>query len=95
MEKEMATHFSILACEIPWTEGPGWLQSTGLQRVRHGQATKPVADTLEDWTGGPALGGLCSEGTPAPYWGAPVSIFTEKVSCGVLGTSLRFRIPAP
>ena len=62
LEEGMATRSSILAWSIPWTEGPGWLQSTGLQRVRHGQATKPVADTLEDWTGGPALGGLCSEG---------------------------------
>ena len=35
LEKEMATHFSILAWEIPWTEEPGWLQSIGLQRVRH------------------------------------------------------------
>ena len=31
----MASHSSILAWEIPWTEGPGVLQSTGLQRVRH------------------------------------------------------------
>ena len=31
----MASHSSILAWEIPWTEGPGGLQSTGLQRVRH------------------------------------------------------------
>ena len=30
-EKEMATHFSILACEIPWTEEPGKLQSMDLQ----------------------------------------------------------------
>ena len=30
-EKEMATHSSILAWEIPWTEEPGKLQSTGLQ----------------------------------------------------------------
>ena len=30
----MATHFSILACEIPWTEGPGELQSTGSQKSR-------------------------------------------------------------
>ena len=35
MEKEMATHSSILAWRIPWTEEPGGLQSTGLQRVRH------------------------------------------------------------
>ena len=33
LEKEMATHSSILAWEIPWTEESGGLQSTGLQRV--------------------------------------------------------------
>ena len=33
LEKEMATHSSILAWEIPWTEEPGGLQSMGLQRV--------------------------------------------------------------
>ena len=33
LEKEMATHLSILAWKIPWTEEPGGLQSTGLQRV--------------------------------------------------------------
>ena len=32
-EKEMATHSSILARRIPWTEEPGGLQSTGSQRV--------------------------------------------------------------
>jgi len=31
----VATHSSILAWKIPWTEEPGWLQSTGLQRVGH------------------------------------------------------------
>jgi len=34
-EKEMATHSSILAWRIPWTEEPGGLQSMGLQRVGH------------------------------------------------------------
>ena len=33
LEKEMATHSSILAWRIPWTEEPGGLQSTGSQRV--------------------------------------------------------------
>ena len=33
LEKEMATHKSTLAWKIPWTEEPGRLQSTGLQRV--------------------------------------------------------------
>ena len=31
LEKEMATHSSILVWKIPWTEEPGGLQSTGLQ----------------------------------------------------------------
>ena len=35
LEKEMATHSSILAWRIPWMEKPGRLQSTGLQRVGH------------------------------------------------------------
>ena len=35
LEKEMATHSSVLAWRIPWTEEPGWLQSMGSQRVRH------------------------------------------------------------
>ena len=35
LEKEMATYFSILAWEIPWTEEPGRLQSMGFQRVGH------------------------------------------------------------
>ena len=34
MEKEMATHFSILALEIPWTEEPGGLQSMRSQKNR-------------------------------------------------------------
>ena len=35
LEKEMATHSSILAWRIPWTEEPGGLQSMGSQRVGH------------------------------------------------------------
>jgi len=35
LEKEMTTHSSILAWEIPWTEEPGRLQSMGSQRVGH------------------------------------------------------------
>ena len=39
LEKEMATHSSILAWRIPWMEEPGGLQSTGSQRVGHKWAT--------------------------------------------------------
>ena len=40
LEKEMATHSSILAWGIPQTEEPGGLQSMGSQRVRHNLVTK-------------------------------------------------------
>ena len=39
LEKEMATHSSILAWEISWTEKPGRLQFMGSQRVRHDLVT--------------------------------------------------------
>ena len=40
LEKEMATHSSIQAWEIPWTEEAGILQSIGLQRIEHDLAIK-------------------------------------------------------
>ena len=40
LEKGMATHSSILAWEIPWTEEPGGLMSIGFQRVGHNRATE-------------------------------------------------------
>ena len=39
LEGEIATHFSILAWKIPWTEEPGGLQSMGLQRFGHDSHT--------------------------------------------------------
>ena len=39
LEKDMATHSSILAWRIPWTEEPGRLQSLGLPKIRHDQVT--------------------------------------------------------
>ena len=40
LEKEMVTHSSILAWEIPWAEEPSRLQSMGSQRVEHNLVTK-------------------------------------------------------
>ena len=40
LEKEMATHSSMLAWETPWTEEPGGLSSMGSQRVELNLATK-------------------------------------------------------
>ena len=40
LQKGMATHSSILAWKIPWTEDPGGLQFMGSQRVGHDLVTK-------------------------------------------------------
>ena len=51
LEKEMATHPSILFWKIPWTEEPGGLQSTGSQRVEHNWAhsTHPERARRQPW----------------------------------------------
>ena len=43
LEEGMATHSTLLAWRIPWTEEPGGLQSTRSQRVGHAWATKQIA----------------------------------------------------
>ena len=48
LEKEMATHSSVLAWKIPWTEDPGRLQSTGSRKVRHDRMTSHVICTIVD-----------------------------------------------
>ena len=40
----MATHFSILAWEVSWTQESGGLQSMGLQRIGHNLVTKPICE---------------------------------------------------
>ena len=47
LEKGMATHSSVLAWRILWTEGPGGLQSMGLQRVKHNWATHTFLDATQ------------------------------------------------
>ena len=49
LEKEMATHSSILAWRIPWMEEPGGLQSTGSQRVEHDWATSLSFSLVAKW----------------------------------------------
>ena len=51
-EKEMATHSSVLAWEIPWTEEPGGLQFMGLQRDKNNWGTEHMlldADVRTHW----------------------------------------------
>jgi len=49
LEKEMATHSSILAWKIPWTEDPGGLQSIGSHRVGHDCSDLAQRFTAEPW----------------------------------------------
>ena len=48
LEKEMATHSSILAWEIPWTDKPGGLQSMGRKRVRHNLVTEHMDKYMQN-----------------------------------------------
>ena len=69
LEEDMATHSSILAWKIPWTEEPGGLQSRGLQRLGHDWAiahARSVAGTPSPWLwGGGHWGRKLSLGKPA------------------------------
>ena len=56
--KEMATHSSILACRIPWTEEPSGLQSLGSQRVAHDWATEQQQWNLWQFPGGSVVQNL-------------------------------------
>ena len=67
----MATHSSILAWRIPWTEEPGGLQSTGLQRVLHDL----VANTHS-----PLAGDSCIW-LPAWRLAQPQVVFSEASVC--------------
>ena len=48
LEKEVATHFSILTWRIPWTEEPGGLLSMGSQRVGYNLATNAEAHVKKE-----------------------------------------------
>ena len=66
LEKEMATHSSILAWEIPWIEEPGELQSMGLQGGSDGKASAWNAGDPDLIPGsGRSLGG--ENGNPLQY----------------------------
>ena len=51
LEKEMATHSSILAQKIPWTEEPGRLHSMGSQRVGHDWVISPHSVKVHSFVG--------------------------------------------
>ena len=55
LEKEMATHSSILAWRIPWTEEPGGLQSMASQGVGHDRATNTFPSMYKQFMKGNAV----------------------------------------
>ena len=68
LEKKMATHSSVLAWRIPWTEEPGGLPSTGSQRVSQDRAPEPgrtltsldcLSETLPCAVLGPEMRFIC------------------------------------
>ena len=74
--EEMATHSSILAWRIPWTEELGGLQSMRLQRVRHDSA-------INTTTGGPVVKNLPSNAADVgliPVQGTEISHAAEQLS---------------
>ena len=65
LKEEMATHSSILAWEIPWTEEPGGLQSMGSQRDRHNWATEHAHTAGPEPSAGPWGGDQVMEPHPS------------------------------
>ena len=65
LEKEMATHCSILAWKIPWTKESGGLQFMGLQRVGHNLVTEQQQDQVG---GNSNMGGTCLLGTESQMY---------------------------
>ena len=90
----MATHSSILAWRIPWTEEPGRLQSMRLQRVGHDRATKTHTHLLQSPGGrvnpgaclstGEAGRSLCYFYSPLQPTGAPTQ--TQSITLSILGS---------
>ena len=74
--EEMATHFSILAWKIPYTEEPDGLQPKGSQRVRYGWTTKHkhiVCNASKNHVGAAGKARLIPEISCASRWGTPTS----------------------
>ena len=79
LEEEMASHSSILAWRIPWTEGTGGLESTGSQEVGHNwsnlaqaRGTSLVVQWLRLWASDE--GGLIPWGTKIPHGKAKLNL---------------------
>ena len=89
LEKEMATHYSILAWKMPWLEKAGELQSTGSQRVGHNQwdptcidarffscgSSAPVSVECEGRTATRLVGTLAAQSVPGHRLSPPQELW--------------------
>ena len=91
----MATHSSILAWEIPWTEEPGGLQSVGSQRIRHNWATEQSRESLIEfqtifltfpWITSASFGALTGSGRGSSHWpgGLLFGLYSSSVTDAVM-----------
>ena len=87
LEKKMATHSSILAWRIPWTEEPGRLQSMRSQRVRHNWAANTFTFMMKYDGGGlvakscPLIWNIVITKQLGLYGGFPGSSHAKESSC--------------
>ena len=82
LEKEMATHSSILAWRIPWTEEPGGPWSMGSQRVGHTTSDSALSTSLVFLSGGSSLAVVCR------FLIAAASLLAERRLSGSQGFSI-------
>ena len=82
MEKEMATHSSILAWKIPWIEEPGRLQSMGSQRVGHDWACIHTQNRIRFHLSGTSGKEPCVRKIPWRQKWQPASVFLPGKSHG-------------
>ena len=68
LEKEMATHSSILAWKLPGTEEPGGLRSMGSQRIGHDSATKPPPASKSSLLNTLSLKNKKKKTIPSVFW---------------------------
>ena len=96
LEKEMATHSSIPAWRIPWTEEPGGLQSTGSQRVVHDWTTSLIhaLGARSNLAAAPRASSLLSVRILSTFTpGARPGVFGMRIGCFSPDCARALRIP--
>ena len=73
LEKDMATHSSVLAWKTPWAEEPGRPQSMGLQRVRHDWVNNT---SFMRWTG--KVWGVVKGSLESPFWSVKTTFVNQR-----------------